>query len=135
MVDITPDLIQTVNKPGRIGTLSTADADGQPNVAYFGSLRLLENGVFLVGLGRNRTLKNLEANPKAVFFCAEEAPIGFGTPGCRLYLKAKEIQKEGAMLDQIRDAIAQHAGPDAAKMIVAAVAFDVTEMRPIVDMG
>ncbi|MBU2548429.1 MAG: pyridoxamine 5'-phosphate oxidase family protein [Proteobacteria bacterium] len=135
MAVVSEELKATINKPGRVGTLSTVDAEGRPNVAYFGSLRLQEDGTFTVGLARNRTLKNLEANPHAVFFCVEEAPVTFGTKGTRLYLKAREIQFEGQLLDQVREMIAQHAGPAAAKMMAAAVAFDITEVRPIMDMG
>jgi len=35
----------------------------------------------------------------------------------------------------VKKAIAEHAGEDAAKMIVAGVAFEVTETRPLVAMG
>ncbi len=37
--------------------------------------------------------------------------------------------KEGPILDSIREAIAKHAGPEAAKIIVAGVALEVTEVR------
>jgi len=136
MAEITKDIIAQVNKPGRFGTLSTADAQGRPNVAYFGSPHLEQDGTFVVGLGKNRTLRNLESNPYAVFFCLEEsAPVGFNSKGCRLYLKVREIQTTGARLEAIRDAIAKAAGPAAAKMIAAAVVFDITEIRPLVAMG
>lgn len=135
MVELPEKIKEIVNKPGRIGTLSTADAQGRPNVAYFGSLRLQEDGTMLMGLGQNRTLKNLEANPYAVFFCVEEGPVSFETTGCRLYLKVKELQKEGPLLDGVREAVAKIAGPDAAKMMAAAVSFEITEYRPLVHMG
>ncbi|MBI4775643.1 MAG: pyridoxamine 5'-phosphate oxidase family protein [Deltaproteobacteria bacterium] len=131
MVDISKEIFETVNKPGRVGVLGTADKQGQPNVAYFGSLRLMEDGTVVLGLGKNRSLANLEGNPLAVLFCVAESPVGFKTPGCRLYLKVREIQKKGALYDNIKAAIAQHAGAQAAAMIVAAVAFDVTEVRPL----
>jgi hypothetical protein len=80
-------------------------------------------------------LKNLEENPLAVFFCVAESPVTFTTPGYRLYLKVREIQKAGTIFDGVKKAIAEHAGPDAAKMIVAGVVFNVTEVRPLVAMG
>lgn len=61
--------------------------------------------------------------------------MAFNTPGYRLYLKANTIQKEGPLLDGVKNVIAEHAGEDAAKMIVAGVSFEVTEIRPLVDMG
>ncbi len=135
MVDISKEIVEIVNKPGRIGTLGTANKQGQPNVGYFGSPRLMEDGTIIMGLGSNRTLKNLEENPLAVFFCVAEGPVTFKTPGYRLYLKVREIQKEGSVLDGVKEAIAKHAGPEAAKMIAAGVVFDITEVRPLVDMG
>jgi len=134
MVEINKEVMEIVNKPGRIGTLGTANKQGRPNVAYFGSPRLSEDGTIVMGLGSNRTLKNLEENPFAVFFCVAESPVTFTTPGYRLYLKAREIQKEGSIIDGVRKAIAEHAGPDAAKMIAAGVVFDVTEVRPLIAM-
>jgi len=92
MVEISKEIVEIVNKPGRIGTLGTSDKQGQPNVGYFGSPRLMEDGTIIMGLGSNRTLKNLEENPLAVFFCVSEGPVTFKTPGCRLYLKVREIQ-------------------------------------------
>lgn len=135
MGEITKEIIEVVNKPGRVGTLGTANKSGQPDVAYFGSPRLLDDGTLVMGLGNNRSLKNLEENPLAVFFCVAESPVTFKTPGYRLYFKVREIQREGALLDGIKDAIGKAAGPDATKMIVAAVSFEVTEVRPLVAWG
>lgn len=135
MVEIPHEFKLMINRPGRIGTLSTADAEGRPNAAYFGSPRVREDGAFSMGLVGGRTLENLKANPNAVFFCVEESPVAFSTRGCRVYLKAREIQTGGRLLDLVKQDVARHIGRDAAKMISAAVAFDVTEVRPLVDMG
>lgn len=135
MAEITKEIIDIVNKANRIGALGTTDELGQPNIAYFGSPRLFEDGTIVMGLGSNRTLKNLGKNPLAVFFCATESPVTFTTPGYRLYLKVREIQKEGPILDGVKKAIADRAGPKAAEMIAAGVVFDVTEVRPLVAMG
>ena len=134
-MEISKEIFKVVNKPGRVGVLSTTDKQGQPNAAYFGSLRLMEDGMVILGMGSNRSLKNLEENPLAVLFCVTESPVTFNTPGYRLYLKAKEIQKEGPLLDGVKKAIAEHAGEDAAKMVVAGVAFEVTETRPLIAMA
>jgi predicted pyridoxine 5'-phosphate oxidase superfamily flavin-nucleotide-binding protein len=133
MVEISKEIFEIVNKPGRVGVLGTADKNGQPNTAYFGSLRLMEDGSVVLGLGNNLSLKNLEENPLAVLFCITESPVEFKTPGVRLYLKLKELQKAGPLYDAIKTAIAEHAGEGAAKMIVAAAAFEVTKIRQLVD--
>jgi predicted pyridoxine 5'-phosphate oxidase superfamily flavin-nucleotide-binding protein len=99
LFDINKEVFDIVNKPGRVGVLGTADKQGQPNAAYFGSMRLIDDGSVVMGLGNNRSLKNLEENPLAVLFCVTESPVGFQTPGLRLYLKLKEIQKSGPLFN------------------------------------
>jgi hypothetical protein len=133
MVEISKEISDIVNKPGRVGTLGTADKNGQPNVAYFGSLRLMEDGTVALGMSDNRSLKNLRENPLAVLFCVTESPVTFNTVGIRLYLKLKEIQEQGPFFDAVKGAILKNAGERAASIIVAAVAFDVTEIRNLVD--
>ena len=132
---IAQDIFDIINKPGRIGVLATADKDGKPNVAYFGSPHLAEDGTLVMGMTDNRSVKNLEQNPLAVFFAISESPVTFQTPGSRLYLKVKAMEREGELIDNVKAAIAQHAGPEAAKMITTGVAFEVTEVRPMVAMG
>jgi hypothetical protein len=110
MVEINKEIVEIVNKAGRIGTLGTANKLGQPNIAYFGSPQLSEEGTIVMGLGSNRTLKNLEENPLAVFFCIAESPVTFTTPGYRLYLKVREIQKEGPILDSQGNELGRHKG-------------------------
>ena len=135
MARFEQDFVDAVNKPGRMGVLATADAQGRPDVAYFGSPRLDLEGSLVMGLGNNRSLANLEANPFAVFLAVEKSPVVFTTPGWRLYLQVKDIQREGPVLDAVRQAIEAQAGPEAANMIKAGVVFEVGEVRPLVDMG
>ena len=135
MAQIEQKVLESVNRPGRIGVLATADKEARPNLAYFGSPRLTPEGTLVVGLGENRTLANLEQNPQAVFFALESSPVDFSTPGWRLYLRVQEIQRQGPVLDEIRGFIAEKAGKQAAGMIQAGVVFQVEEVRPLVDMG
>jgi len=66
-MEITKGIFEIVNKPGRVGVLATTNKAGQPNVAYFGSPKLMDDGTLVMGLGGNRSLANLEENPQAVF--------------------------------------------------------------------
>ncbi len=132
MAEVPQDIVDRVNKEGRVGVLCTVDADGKPNAAYFGSPRFRDETTFSLGLMGGRTLANLKVNPNAVFFCVEGSPVAFGTPGCKVYLTVREIVTEGPLMDQIKGEIAKAAGEDAAKMMAAAVAFDVTEIRNLV---
>ena len=134
MVDISKEIFEIVNKPGRVGILGTADKNGQPNAAYFGSLRLMEDGTVALGMSSNRSLKNLRENPLAALFCVTESPVNITTVGIRLYLKLKEIQEQGTFYDTIKNGIRKNAGDNAANMIVAAVSFEVTEIRGLMDL-
>jgi predicted pyridoxine 5'-phosphate oxidase superfamily flavin-nucleotide-binding protein len=128
-------ILESVNRPGRVGVLATADKAGHPNVAYFGSPRLNPDGTLVMGLTVNRTLHNLEENPWAALFTAESAPVTFSTPGWRLYLTVRELQKAGPKLDAVRQEIAARAGEATAQKIKACVVFEVTEIRSLVDLG
>ena len=135
MIDISKEVFEITNKPGRIGVLATSSKEGHPDVAYFGSPRLMEDGTIVMGLGSNRTLKNLSENPKAVFLAITESPVSLDTPGYRLYLDVQKIEKEGPLLDGIREKIAEHAGAEAAKMMVAGVVFNITDIRSLLETG
>jgi hypothetical protein len=135
MTEIPSEIFDIVNHPGRIGALATADSEGKPDVAYFGSPRLMDDGTLIMGSGDNLSLKNMRENPYAAFFCVDEAPVTPQTPGCRLYLKVREIFTEGELLVSIRESIAKHFSEDAAKLVIAAVTFDVTHIRPLMAAG
>ena len=93
----------------------------------------MEDGTVALGMSDNRSLKNLRENPLAVLFCVTESPVTFNTVGIRLYLKLKEVQEEGPFFDAVKGAILKNAGERAASILGAAVAFDVTEIRNLVD--
>ena len=135
MAKISAEWQKMINDPGRVGILATVNPDGQPNAAYFGSLRQPAEDTLIMGLGDNRTLDNLASNPRACFLCLATSPVDFTTPGCRVYLKVKEIDRSGPLLEKMRAMLREKAGEAAAKMISAGVSFEVTEVRPLVDRG
>jgi hypothetical protein len=124
-------LMEYFNKQPRLGTLSTASKDGRVNVAYFGSPRMTDPKTVFMGLGNNRTLANLKENPWAAYMIMEPGNTLPEWKGVRLYLKATGIDTEGDKLEQIRKVV----GEKAAKMIQAAVTFEVLEIRPMADFG
>ena len=128
-------LMDYFNKAPRLGTLSTASKDGAIDSAVFGSPRMTDEKTVVMGLGQNRTLQNLQENPHAVFLIMEPGKALLDWKGIRVYLKVKALAVGGPALEAYRKQIAQAVGPDAAKMIHAAVTFDVTGVRPLVDMG
>ena len=55
--------------------------------------------------------------------------------GVRLYVKMTECQTAGEKLDNLKTMIAEKAGEGAAKMMHAAVTFEIVEIRPLADFG
>ena len=128
-------LMEYFNKQPRLGTLSTADKAGNVNVAYFGSPRMVDEKTVFMALGKNRTFANLQDNPHAVFMIMEPGESLPEWKGVRVYLTMTEYQTSGEKLDQIKQVIAEKAGESAAKMIHAAVTFEIKEIRPLADFG
>ena len=128
-------LMDFFNKSPRTGTLSTTDKAGNVDSAIFGSPRMTDEKTVIMGLGKNRTLANLQQNPHAVYLIMEPGASIMDWKGIRVYLKAQKITTSGPVLDTFRAQMAKVAGEEAAKMIHATVSFSVTEVRPLIDMG
>jgi hypothetical protein len=128
-------LMDYFNRQPRIGTLSTAGKDGKVDVAVFGSPRMTDGKTVCMGLGKNRSLMNLQQNPFAVYMIMEPGKGLMDWKGVRAYLKLKEIAISGPVLESFKSQLAKVAGEKAAAMIHAAVTFEVIEVRPVVDMG
>ena len=128
-------LMEYFNKSPRIGMLSTADKAGNVDSGVFGSPHMTDDRTVVMGLGKNRTLANLQQNPHAVFLIMEPSADFMDWKGIRVYLKVQNIATIGPVLDTFRARMAKVAGEEAAEMIYAAVSFSVTEVRPLVDMG
>ena len=129
------EVMEIFNKQPRIGTLSTANKEGEVNVAVFGSPRMTDEETVVMGIGNNRSFKNLQANPKAVFIVLEPGETPMQWKGVRVYLRAEGIELEGSLIDGIKENIGKAAGKQAADMIYAGIRFKITEVRPIMDMG
>ena len=128
-------LMEYFNKQPRIGTLSTANRKGKVDAAVFGSPRMTDEKTVVMGLGRNRSLANLEENPHAVYLIMEPGATIMDWKGIRVYLTMTKMATSGPMLEGYKREIAKVAGEQAAAMIHAAVTFSVTEVRPLIDMG
>lgn len=128
-------LMEYFNKQPRLGTLSTSNTQGNVNVAYFGSPRMVDEKTVFMGLGKNRTFANLKENPNAAYMIMEPGKTLSEWKGVRLYLKMIDCQTSGEKLDMIRAKIAEAAGEGASKMIHAAVTFEIQEIRPLADFG
>jgi hypothetical protein len=129
------ELMEMFNKRPRIGALATANKLGEVNVAVFGSPRMIDENTVVMGIGENRSFRNLQRNPKAVFIVMEPGETVMDWKGARVYLEATDLETEGKFCDQVKQGIAKVVGQKAADMIHAAVRFKITEVRPIVDRG
>jgi hypothetical protein len=126
-------LMEYFNKMPRLGTLSTANKAGKVDVAYFGSARMIDEKTIFMGCGKNRTFANLQENPNAVFIIMEP---GNSPPEWKgVYLKMTDCQTSGKKLDILKAQIAEKAGEAAAKMMYAAITFEIEELRPFADFG
>jgi hypothetical protein len=96
---------------------------------------MTDESTVVMGIGENRSFRNLQRNPKAVFIVMEPGETVRDWKGARVYLEATDMETEGRFYDQIKKDIANAAGRQAADMIHAAIRFKITEVRPIVDMG
>ncbi len=104
------EVMEIFNKQPRVGTLSTANKDGEVNVAVFGSPRMIDEDTVVMGIGNNRSFKNLQANPKAAFIVLEPGETVPQWKGVRVYLRAEAIEVQGALIDGIKGNIAKAAG-------------------------
>ena len=128
-------LMEYFNKQPRIGTLSTADKNGKVNSAYFGSPRMVDEKSIFMGLGNNRTFANLQENPGAIFMVMEPGESIMDWKGVRIYVRMIDCQTAGEKLENLKATIAAKAGEGAAKMMHAAVTFEIVEIRPLADFG
>ena len=83
------------NKSPRTGTLSTADKAGKVDSAVFGSPRMTDEKTVVMGLGKNRTLANLQQNPNAVYLIMEPGATLMDWKGIRVYLRSKNVVTSG----------------------------------------
>ncbi len=128
-------LMAYFNQQPRLGTLSTSGRDGKVNSAYFGSPYMVDEKTIVMGLTRNRTLSYLQENPNAVFTIMEPGKTLSEWKGVRVYVLLTGLATEGEQLERIKTRIAAGAGEAAARMIHAALTFEVQEIRPLADFG
>ena len=96
---------------------------------------MVDEKTIIMGLTKNRTLYYLQENPNAVFMIMEPGKTLTEWKGVRLYVKMTDCSTAGEKLEKIKAKIAARAGEAASKMIYAALAFEVQEIRPLADFG
>jgi predicted pyridoxine 5'-phosphate oxidase superfamily flavin-nucleotide-binding protein len=105
---------------GKIGWVGTASADGMPNIAIKGSLRMLDDGHLLFAdLFSRKTRQNLEQNPKvAVLVTDMDTHEGY-------ILKGKaELLSDGPLYAQVSQELARSPKKLPAPKYVVKIAID-----------
>lgn len=86
---------------GKQGWVATASADGMPNIAIKGSLRLLDDEhLMFADLFNKKTQKNLSENPKVAVMVYDEP-----SHQCYMFKGTAEIITEGPLYNQVVEAI------------------------------
>ncbi|WP_292391107.1 pyridoxamine 5'-phosphate oxidase family protein [Methanosarcina sp. UBA5] len=132
---MSANLIEYFNKSPRLGVLSTSSTDGRVDSAVFGSPQMIDEKTVVAATADNRTFANLQENPYAMYTIMETGESITDWKGIRVYMKLKEYATSGELLDTIRGEAAKFVGEEGAKMIHAALTFEVYEVRPLVDFG
>ena len=127
------ELREVFNKRPRIGALSTSDGKGNVNVAVFGSPQMIDDNTIVMGIGNNRSYRNLQENPKAAFIIMEPGPTAPEWKGVRVYLEAVSIESAGELYNTIKEEITKRLGKQAGEMIKAAIRFTITEVRSLIE--
>jgi hypothetical protein len=129
------NLIEYFNKSPRLGVLSTSSTDGRVDSAVFGSPQMIDEKTVIAATANNRTFANLKENPHAMYTIMEPGEEITDWKGIRVYMKLKEYATSGELLYMIRTQAANFVGEEGAKLIYAALTFEVYEVRPLVDFG
>ncbi|MBL0713320.1 MAG: pyridoxamine 5'-phosphate oxidase family protein [Desulfosarcina sp.] len=120
--------------PEKTNVLSTSNSRGENNIAMFGSFLPTDDSTMMLMLGNNRTYTNLSENPHAALLVIVPGKTGMQTEGCRIYLKVKTVEDDGDIFDRMKTGVREKVG-DAAEILKHLVIFEITGVRPIVDMG
>lgn len=135
LLNDTKKLVEYFTKRPRIGTLSTANNEGKVNTAVFGTPWMIDEKTVLMGLGKNRTFVNLQENSHAVFMIMAPGETAADWNGVRVYLLRTDCQTSGERVKEVKADVTKRLGENAAKIIHAAVTFEVQDIRPVADFG
>lgn len=127
------EVMKMFNRKTRIGALATSNKNGDVNAAVFGSPRMIDEDTVIMAIGNNRSLQYLQENPKASFIVIEPGNSPQEWKGVRLYLEMKEFERYGELLDSFRKKIRETAGDASANAIIAAIRFQIVDVRPLID--
>jgi hypothetical protein len=127
------ELIEFFNKRPRNCLISTANNRGESNISVYGTPKMLDENTMVMAARDNRTYRNLKQNPKAAVMVVEPGEIKHQTKAVRIYLEVISIETEGELLQKFKKEVAERTGQKVADALRAAIRFEVTEVRPLID--
>jgi hypothetical protein len=127
------EMMEFFNTRPRNCLLCTADKKGDVNVAAYGSPQMIDENTVALAARDRRSYQYLMQNPKAALIVAEPGEIKHDSRAVRVYLELIAVETEGDLLDRFREAVAGRAGKEAAAALKAAMRFEITEVRPLID--
>lgn len=134
-MDLKESLVELINAPERITTLATTGPDGAANTAIIGSAFMPEKDQLWIGLGDNRTAKNLRTNLQGVLLVFKPGKTVLDWEGGRLYFKIITVETEGDRFDQMVERVKTTAGRFAARTIRQMAICRICEVRPLAELG
>jgi len=125
------DLKDYFSKVSGFGTLATADAQGQVNLAVYARPHVLEDGTLAMIMRDRLSHHNLQSNPHAAYLFREE---GAGYRGRRLHLTKIAEEKDTSRIAELKR---RHpsVGGDAMQEPVFLVVFQVDRVLPLIGSG
>jgi hypothetical protein len=127
------ELLEFFNLRPRNCLLVTSDRKARPNVAVYGSPRMIDENTIVLASRECRSYRNLRENPEAAIMIAEPGEIRHDSKGVRVYLQLAAIETDGELLESFRKDVAARAGEEASKSLRAAIRFRITEIRGMID--
>ena len=96
---------------------------------------MIDEKTVIAALAKGRTFANLQENPNAMFMIMEPGEGVLDWKGIRVYLNMEEYVTSGPQLDLYKSQTAKIVSEQAAEMIKVLAAFEVVEVRPLIDFG
>jgi hypothetical protein len=123
------DLKEYFENSEGMGTLSTADSNGNVDSAIYASPHVMSEDTIAFIMRPRLSFDNIQQNPKAVYMYIEKGP---GYQGRRLYLEKTAQEENPETVNQLRrSSHGDTGGEEQAKLVY----FKVTRIRPLVGDG
>jgi predicted pyridoxine 5'-phosphate oxidase superfamily flavin-nucleotide-binding protein len=139
MADMPKEIIDLVNGDG-YSYVATASKDGMPNMAIIGSTRAVSPDTIILAAGfMNKSLKNLQENPKASVIVYSALPPkktqasmeDFAKIGGGQIKGSVTLLTSGDMHEKVKSMMVERLGPKMGEMIKATVVLKVEEVYSV----